>query len=626
MMIRPGPIKRIALTLFLFLCITPISPSQGLHGYIASYTNQAPSGYGEGFGFYSAIWPLIEEPVHWFQIGLPSTWITPDNTDNTTEPLCPIGTVARDNWPERGPTYASVFQTVEGGPGYWAGNKFHYGPPKFKMNSTPDCYNNQISTPGWQFFFSNDPLPDDLLGIAQIANHILIPPDGMTFEGNPNGDLLGITYMALPLTKPYTAGYPVGERNWTLFLNATNFKGPLAYYVPETWAKISKDYPFDYGRGLDARASVKNMAGGTMEFNTVPILRAKDDNQLQYAKIPRLQFPVDEQNRTILAKDVNFYSKTALYNDVLDWRNGGDAPAGSFKRRGTYPANMRTYPVTYRQDERIVEGINEVATPAIFTNNDFGLQWTGNVADGMGSFPQYYKDSADLRVAVPADQVPASTRLKIRQFNKPNPNPSPYMAELDGAWRTPGPVAGPYFAYLKDSSMVTYFWYRFIDQPVFQQFNWSQAKKDSLQNLIEQMHTNWTMDKTYMKDPSSGDLVSFDPGLFVTPPPEYTIGYVPIVIRQEKAEISSVEELPKPEVPWIKLYPNPVSDKLNIHLLSLPDWKHQVELVDLNGRVLQTVELDNNHKEIDVDHLPKGIYFVRVSSEEYVEKLKFLKL
>ena len=46
--------------------------------------------------------------------------------------------------------------------------------------------------------------------------------------------------MALPLTKAYTDEYPVGEKSWTCFLNAQNFKGPLAYYVPETWAKILK--------------------------------------------------------------------------------------------------------------------------------------------------------------------------------------------------------------------------------------------------------------------------------------------------------------------------------------------------------------------------------------------------
>jgi hypothetical protein len=42
----------------------------------------------------------------------------------------------------------------------------------------------------------------------------------------------------------------------TRFLSAANFKGPIAYYIPETWSKIGKlfNYPFLYGRGRVASA------------------------------------------------------------------------------------------------------------------------------------------------------------------------------------------------------------------------------------------------------------------------------------------------------------------------------------------------------------------------------------
>jgi hypothetical protein len=90
-------------------------------------------------GFYSAVWPLIDQPLARFQIGLAGAWVTPDNSDNKDQPLAPVGTLAR-TWPERGPTWSSVFQTVEGGLGYWRGNRFRYGPPKFSMNATPQCY------------------------------------------------------------------------------------------------------------------------------------------------------------------------------------------------------------------------------------------------------------------------------------------------------------------------------------------------------------------------------------------------------------------------------------------------------------------------------------------------------
>jgi hypothetical protein len=38
-------------------------------------------------GFYSAVWPLIDQPLANFQIGLAGSWITPDNSDNKDKPL-----------------------------------------------------------------------------------------------------------------------------------------------------------------------------------------------------------------------------------------------------------------------------------------------------------------------------------------------------------------------------------------------------------------------------------------------------------------------------------------------------------------------------------------------------------
>lgn len=60
---------------------SPRSEGRGLHGYISDETTQPPSGseYGAGFGFYSAVWPLVDQPVANFQIGLPGCWILPDN-------------------------------------------------------------------------------------------------------------------------------------------------------------------------------------------------------------------------------------------------------------------------------------------------------------------------------------------------------------------------------------------------------------------------------------------------------------------------------------------------------------------------------------------------------------------
>ena len=507
---------------------------RGLHGYIG-YSASRPAAraeYGAGMGFYAAVWPLIDKPIAHFQIGLPSAWITPDNSDNTDTPLAPVGTLARDNWPERGPTWSSVFQTVEGGLGYWARNHFRYGPPKFSMNATPQCYDYEVGSPGWSFFYDNEALPDNRLGIAQLSNRLLVPPDALPFEGNPNGKFLGYTYMALPFTKPTTGDPPTGDQAWTCFLSAANFKGPIAYYIPETWSKIGKlfNYPFIYGRGLDARPG--NMGGGAMEINTVPCFESRDADGVVYSKIPRLQFPVDDQGRTLLVQDVTYYSKAALYDAFRAWRDGGPSCSGRFDEKGAWKATLTTRTTRYDQAGKTMVGIEKTFDTKVYENNVWGLEWFAGDIGSMGYFPQYFRREGEQWVAVSASEVPAETNLLNQEF-KLAPLGEPYTSPDSGAWRQPGPASGPFRVRLFDGSVATYCWYRFVDQPSFQQYNWSAVKKARLQAFVEKVHAQWPVDRDYMAPPTMGELARLDPALLVMPPKGMEVGYVPIVTHQE---------------------------------------------------------------------------------------------
>jgi len=509
---------------------------RGLHGYIG-YSASRPASraeYGIGMGFYAAVWPLIDKPIAHFQIGLPSAWITPDNSDNKDTPLAPVGTLARDNWPARGPTWSSVFQTVEGGLGYWARNHFRYGPPKFSMNATPQCYDYEVGSPGWSFFYDNEALPDDRLGIAQLSNRLLIPPDALPFEGNPNGRFLGYTYMALPFTEPTTGDPPTGDQAWTCFLSAANFKGPIAYYIPETWSKIGKlfHYPFIYGRGLDARPG--NMGGGAMEINTVPCFESHDVDGVAYSKIPRLQFPVDDQGRTLLVQDVTYYSKAALYDAFKAWRDGGPRCSGRFDEKGAWKATLTTRTTRYDQAGKKMAGIEKTFDTRVYENDVWGLEWFADDIGAMGYFPQYFRREGEQLVAVPVSEVPTETNLLNQEFKLAQPG-EPYTSPNSSAWREPGPAGGPSQVRLIDGSVVTYCWYRFVDQPSFWQYNWSAAKKAKLQAFVEKIHTQWPVDRDYMAPPTMGELARLDPALLVTPPKGMEVGYVPIVTRQEAA-------------------------------------------------------------------------------------------
>jgi len=451
--------KRIVALLAAGLAVTATGKvkqfGKGLHGYIGFSATRPnnPIEYSAGMGFYSAVWSLIDQPIAHFQVGLASTWITPDNSDNKNIPLAPEGTRAR-NWPERGPTWSSVFQTLEGGLGYWAGNRFHYGLPKFCMNGTPQCYDYEIATPGWSFFHGSKPLPDDRLGIAQLSNSLLIPPDGLPFKGHPNGEFIGYSYMALPFTDPVPGKPPTGEQSWTCFLNTANFKGPIAYYIPETWSKIGKlfNYPFIHGRGLDTRPG--KMLGGAMEINTIPRLEAQDSRGVTYSKLPKLEFPVDEKGWCRIVQDVIYYSKAALYDAFKRWRNGGPACTGRFDQRGAFVSVLRPRLLKFYQNNERITGIESVLKTRVFPGNVWGLEWTDSKLCPKGQFPQFYRDEGDKRVAVCAEDVPAETRLHNTEFERAKRG-KPYSASLTGAWANPGPAAGPFRVHLIDGSTVT---------------------------------------------------------------------------------------------------------------------------------------------------------------------------
>lgn len=535
-----------------------VQKGNGLHGYLGYSTPKRPDGFGVGIGFYTAVWPLVEQPLEGFQIGLPGNWIIPDNPDNKDIQCCPEGTIAR-TWEERGPTWSSVFQTQEGGLGYWRGNRYHYGSPKFSMNGVPDCYNSEIASPGWPFFYRAEALTDDQLGIAQISNRILLPPDGITFEGDLDGKFLGYTHMALPLTEAKPGPPPTGNQSWTLFLNSENFKGPVAYYVPEMWSRLSKTYIAIEGMGLDARPGTMG-GGGAMEINTVPSIEMTDHKGDLYIKIPQLQFPINDNRQSVLVQDVTYYSKDALFIHVLAWKNGGVAHSGKFDQAHTWKPKLNPRPVSLDQGASLnkggekLAGLEDILETFVTGGNAFGLQWKDNNTAKVGRFPQYFKKVGDQRVAVDPESVPKSLREK--EFAKAGTESHyinwrdgnkivagnfridkslPYSSPNTGAWANTGSASGPFSVELKDGSTVTYRWYRFVDQPTLKALGYTIEEKQSLQRLVEEIHLHWTIGREYMMPPTSGKLVAVDPALIVTPPSGMEVGYVPIVIRQEKS-------------------------------------------------------------------------------------------
>lgn len=497
--------------------------TSGFHGYISAAIAPPPALYGYGASFYVSIWPLVTGRWATFQIGLPSTWIVPDNLD-FNEPLCPPGTMARDNWPERGPYYREVFQTIEGGLGYWGDTRFKSVNPKYRMNVTPNGYTHMISTPGWGPG-RIEPLKPEQMGIAQLSNRLLVPPDGITFEEGASGKMLGNAWMVLPLTQAKVgSGQPTGDQSWTLFLNAANFKGPVAFIIPQTWSRLSQGYPIIAGRGLDARPA--RMGGGAMEVNSVPYFEAADSSGKTFTRIPRIQFPVDGKGETRLMQDIVFYSKGAV------------STSGQFDSRKAFNPELTANPLRFDQGPKKLplSGLESVVETTILGKRGapaFGLKWK-TVRGGFGALPEYFVQESEGPVAIQENEVPAETKLLAQEFVD-SAGEGEYSSPDHGAWTEPGPGSEPMEVRLNDGSMVRYAWYRFVDQPSFQAFEWSAEERDRIQGIVERLHTQWGINREYLPRPSAGELVALDSAAILTPPAGFETGYVPIALSQGKA-------------------------------------------------------------------------------------------
>jgi hypothetical protein len=506
----------------------------GFHGYMVSYTDSEDStSYRYGMSFYSSVWPVSDRLTKNLQVGMASSWLRPNNNDNTeseNQPLCPVGTISRAFMPELAYNhYQDVFQTVEGGVGIWAGTRFQTGYPKFAIGTVPNCYNDFSNTPGVQpDSFDDRP---HMYGIAQLSNKLIIPPDGLTFKGKPNGELFGYGYLALPFTKEKYTDVPVGNQSWTLFVNTANFKGPVAFPIPDYWVELSKKYAFIEGRGLDVKPYIQDQAA-TMEFGNTPALQAKDNNGDIYIKIPQIQYPMNNEGNTLITQDLVAYSKDALFNQFEYWKQQGVVAPTQFDTNGMTKPKL-IHPYDNFEISGIEEnGIDNVVSTTIFEDNSFGLTWHIPEKNGMGLYPKYFKKQGDILLAIKESEVPAETNLVASELPTTNRNPQPYEVDDAGKALFTDHTTGPFTTRLNDCSVVTYYWYKFIDQPSIKKYNLSTKEKQELQNMVEKIHMHWSHTDEYMAPPSKGELVSFDDGLIVEPPKGLEVGYVPIVVKQ----------------------------------------------------------------------------------------------
>ncbi|MEL7377718.1 MAG: hypothetical protein AAFN65_12235, partial [Bacteroidota bacterium] len=451
--------------------------------------------YGAGYTIYSAAWPIFKKypGPNDFQMGLAGCWLTTQRTG--TEP-------------------SDFYTTIEGGLGWWHDTRFGTRVPKFIMGGVSYNFYAWANGPGAG---RSDMLPNGQrdwstpggkYGVAQLSNRLLWAPDGLNMAQSLNGEMLGYGYTPLPLTDPLaqTNGVDIetGNQCWTLFLNTTNFKGPATFFLPTFWTEPVLSNPSLEGLFLDSRPSNPDIGFG-IEHAQSPALMAQGDDGNSYAKIERLQYPASNQNNSMLLNQVSVYSKGALWDEMESWFDGGTPVPTESIQSGAYGvpfinnggAMVGEISAAGMTNEIDLDYLNNVQ----LTTNIMGYEYNLDAVaqrDGRFLMPEYFRLDADnIWRHLGEELVPASTNL-LEAVVPSTPRPEiTYLTPLDpecawqdpnGPWNSPGPAAGPFRADLGDGSTVTYYWYKFMDQPAIVQANLPEEVPIGVNKLYPVLH------------------------------------------------------------------------------------------------------------------------------------------
>ena len=75
----------------------------------------------------------------------------------------------------------------------------------------------------------------------------------------------------------------------------------------------------------------------------------------------------------------------------------------------------------------------------------------------------------------------------------------------------------------------------------------------------------------------------------------------------------------------VKVFPNPVSNKLNVSLLGIIDRQSTLQIIDAKGTIVMEEKVVSNPQAIDVSKLANGVYMIRTKNGGTVITSKFVK-
>lgn len=80
---------------------------------------------------------------------------------------------------------------------------------------------------------------------------------------------------------------------------------------------------------------------------------------------------------------------------------------------------------------------------------------------------------------------------------------------------------------------------------------------------------------------------------------------------------------------YIKVYPNPVTEQLNISFFSNNSQQIKIDIMDLQGKVIEMknedVSIGQNQYQLDMNNKPSGIYFIKITTDMGIYNNKIVK-
>jgi hypothetical protein len=113
------------------------------------------------------------------------------------------------------------------------------------------------------------------------------------------------------------------------------------------------------------------------------------------------------------------------------------------------------------------------------------------------------------------------------------------------------------------------------------------------------------------------------------PSAKYSVELAPVCPRIEVPNTANVSEYNP--INLLGIYPNPASDKINVHFQSIEEGLHHIEIRDLNGKVVLsndkfTSGASSSIAILDLSQLQAGTYLIYIESTSgRIETARFIK-